>query len=463
MPPANAPLLEHVRDSLARFRMIPEGAPILVACSGGPDSVALLHVLHALGYSLEVGHLDHQTRDGASEADADFVRALAETLGLPYHEESRPIKLEAEESDDSFEVVARDARYAFFREVAEERELGVVATGHHSDDQAETVLMRLLRGTTPTGLSGIPPVRDEDGLRIVRPLITASRAQVMAYLETEGHEYRVDDSNADPRFLRNRVRNELLPLLESDYNPRLRHGLTRLAEVQRGENEVLEQVSGLYALEFMTPDQSAVNVEAFANGFTGVQRRVILHWAHALGVDCPFERVEAARAFILHAPAGKLFDLGDGYTLRKTRGVVELHAEAPPKDESEIALALPGETPAFGKLYRVRLLDSLPSDDLASYCTPTRQVFDAEQLGVPLTVRHRRDGDRMQPLGMDGTKKLKDYFIDAGVPAHERDAQPLLIGGDRIAWVVGHSIAAHAAVTPLTESYVEVEVCDAAE
>lgn len=454
-------LIERVQETMQAHRMAEPGDRILVAVSGGADSVCLLHSLRDLGYEVEVAHLDHQTREGASAADASFVAELCEQLGVRLHAESRAVEAEAEASPLSFEEYARRVRYQFLTEVAEENGCPIIATGHHADDQAETVLMRVLRGTSPGGLAGIPAVRASGKTRIIRPLIDCTRAEIVAFLDGRGIAHRIDHSNTDTRYLRNRIRHELIPSLTSEYNPRLSDALTRLAEVQRAENELLDDA----AADFLNRcfEAGRINRGAFARGMVACQRRAIVAIAWRYGVECPFDRVETARAFVMDGPVGRAFDLGGGVSLRNAHDRTDIVKGSRETDPREIALVCPGETKAFGSVYRVRILERMPEEPLAQYCTPARQVFDAAALGDALTVRFRRPGDRFSPMGMGGTKKVKDYFVDAGVPAMDRDRIPLLLSAGRIAWVVGYAIGADFAVTKHSERLTEVEVLNAPE
>jgi len=440
--------------------MVGPGDRVLAAVSGGPDSVCLLHVLLDLGYDVEVAHLDHDTRDGESRADAAFVRDLAAGWSLAYHCERRPVRAESETRRSSFEEHARQVRYKFFVRTAQERECTVIATGHHADDQAETVLMRLVRGTSPRGLAGIPPVGVRDGLRVVRPLFECTRDEITAYLDAQDLRYRIDRTNADTAHVRNRIRHDLLPLLARDYNPRAREALLHLAELLRCDSDLLDALATAAEKEVLAADEVLARAP-FAGLHPALRRRVVARLAWRHGVDCPFERVDAAVRFAADAPTGQRFDLGGGVLLYSGRETVEVLPGPLETDDSEAALSVPGDTRAFGRCFAVAYCGT--PGDVARHCSPGLQVFDARALGSGLAVRRRRPGDRFTPLGMTGTKTLKKYLIDIGVPAPQRDRQLVLTGDGRIAWVVGHAISAHAAVTPETREVVEVRVSDAPE
>ena len=462
---ASGKLLDKVLETIGDRNLLEPEPRVLVSVSGGPDSVALLHVLNALGYSLEVAHFDHQTREGKSTEDAEFVRALAQRLGLPVHTATSSTQKLARESSQSFEAFAREERYAFLTQTARDEGIEAVATGHTKDDQAETVLMRVLRGTSPRGAAGIPPKIERDGVRIVRPLIYVSHAELREYLETLGETYRLDATNEELHFLRNRIRHGLLPQLKSAYNPRLEEALCRLADAQYDENDVMKALTHTF-VDDVVLGEGEIDRARFRDGHRALQRRAVLEIAWRFGAEPDFELVDGAAKFVAAGPTGKSFDLGGGVQLcngRDATVVVVAEAEAGATNSFTVDFAIPGETRAFGKTFRAALLDEAPKGALSSYCTASRQVFDAQALSSGAVLRHRRPGDRIVPFGMKGHKKLKDYFNDLGVPPVQRDKEVLLVAGGDVIWVVGHAINARAAVTEETVRVLQVDVADEAE
>ncbi len=449
-------LIDKVRATIRRHAMAEPGLRVLAAVSGGPDSTCLFHALRELGCVVEVAHFDHQTRDGGSAEDAAFVRELAQKAGAPFHEGSEPVAAIARRMGSSFEVCARERRYAFLKRTAVEAGIEAIATGHHADDLAETVLMRLMRGTAPAGLAGIPPVRRDGPVRIVRPLLDCSRADILRYLETRGIPYRTDESNQDVRFLRNRVRHELLPLLERQYNPTVRDGLVRLAGIQRDENLLLDAM-GRELLEACRKGGADLHRQPFRDAPPALQRRALALFCYETGAACAYATIEKARRLIVEGHAGQACDLGNGFLLRNARRTASIDRTIP-DEKGEVALAVPGETWAWGRRYCVQPLETFPRLPWKTYCTPSRQVFDADKISGALHVRRRRDGDRFSPLGMQGATKLKDYLIGLGMPRAERGALDLLIAGDRIAWVVGHAIDGRFSVTSETARILLVTV-----
>ena len=462
MSDQSAPFLDRVRETIAAHNMLGPDDRVLVAVSGGPDSVSLLYALRELGYDVVVAHLDHMSRGGESADDAEFVEQLADELDVPFVLERRDIEALEKLSPDSFEQAARKARYFFFGMAAAKHECKAIATGHTADDVAETVLWRMLRGTSVDGIGGIPPIRPLSNANVVRPFIHCGRSGVLDFATNRSIHFRCDSSNEDRRFLRNRIRHDLLPLLERDYNPKVKDALVRLATLARDDSAIIAEAFAPFWEACREHDEGlSINREAFLKGSQALQRRFLKHFAHHRNdVDPTFERTEAARQFILTGRTGAKLDLG-GLTLVNTRTSTEIHRVWPP--QAPKSLAVPGVTVAFGRQFAARLLDSPQNERWSTYCTPSRQVFDADILGETIRIRSREPGDRFTPLGMNGSRKLQDYFVDEGVPRDERDRVPIVVVNDRIAWIVGGAVDAAFAVSEGTKRVAELEVTDAAE
>jgi len=446
-----------MQQTLAAHGMLAEGQRALVAVSGGADSMALLHLLHRAGLAGGVAHFDHQTRNGASAEDAVFVARAAEALGLPCFTESQPVGAMASARKESFEMVAREVRYAFLKDTAGANGFDIVATGHHADDQAETVLMRLLRGASPAGLAGIPPVREEDGIRFIRPLLDCTRADLVAWLATEGIAWREDASNVDPAYERNKIRHALIPLLQREYNPAIVDALNRLASLQRMDESLLERLDdGAWETCVYQPGHLART--PFRTLDTALQHRCMLRCIRDAGGQADFETTARAVGAVISGDAGIQIDLGNGRALY----VAARHAVIAPleraRDAAEVHVPIPGVAQGFGYSIRARLLESLPEAPLPVHCHVGRQLFDGDTLGSSFTVRHRRPGDRFQPLGMAGTRKLKDIFNDLGLTPPERDAQLLVESLGGLVWIPGHTICAGVALTEHTKHIVELSL-----
>lgn len=437
-------LLRTVRRTLETYALLPPGSHVLVACSGGADSVALVHLLCLLrgeaAWQLCVGHVHHGLRASA-DADAAFVAGLARRLGLPYLER----RLEGLAGPD-LEARARTARYRALAEMARQAGAQAVATGHTLDDQAETVLLRLVRGTANPGLAGIRPRRPlAPGVVVVRPLLWCRREQLRRFLEEEGETWREDESNADPRHARNRVRSWLVPLLVAE-NPRLPEALARLAEVTREEEAVWAEWVARALQDLAQPAAGGQRVgrREFLRLPVALQRRLLRELAgnpHALS----FVHVEKACRLVREGQAGDELTLPGGVRLRLEShsfwvGVADGRAPSEP-----VPLPVPGRVvvPELGILAEAELRPRGARDPQGRW----EAELDERWAGRGLVLRTRRPGDRVR-LRV-GTRKLQDLLVDLRVPRWERDRLPLVAATDgEVLWVVGYRVADAARPAP---------------
>lgn len=458
--PVSLRLTDVVRGTIERYGMLAPGDGVVVAVSGGPDSLALLHLLwslrEAFGLSLHVAHLNHLLRGEAARADAAFVRETAERLGLPVTVEEVPVADLARAEGLSLEEAGRAARYRFFRRVCAAAGARRVALGHTRDDQAETVLMRLLRGAGPAGLAGIPPVRDG---WVIRPLIAVPRAAVEAYCREQGLEPRRDASNESTAFLRNRIRLDLLPRLEALFHPELRASLARTAEILRAEDEWLEAqaeeaLSGLCRTE---GDRLVLSVDGIERLPLALRRRVVRLAAERAGVAAgalAFDHVERVLALAV-GRTGRGVSLPGGREARRDQDGIVLGTGPAGAVAFRYEWPVPGslDVPEAGVRLTADLLEGPPQPaGPAGYGGDGREVavLDADRVPLVLTVRSRLPGDRLRPAGLGGEKKLQDLFVDAKVPRRRRDRVPVVVAGDRVAWVVGQRVDSRAAAGPRT-------------
>ena len=409
------------------------GASVVVAASGGVDSTVLLDVLDGLGYRLHVAHLDHALRPN-SAADSRFVADEAKRRGLPCSIERRDVGAYARTEGLSLEEAGRRQRYAFLDQVASRVGAEFIALGHHADDQAETVIMRLLRGSGATGLGGMEIAREG---RYLRPLLRVRRAEIERYARQRGLCYREDPSNRDPRFLRNRVRGELMPLLKS-YNSNIAEVLNRTAALLKAEDDLLADLTQ-EALDTVIcercNDKVALDSTRLLTYHIAVQRRVLRAVLQGLAAaDGPFDfaRVEQVRDWI-GADDKRLRVLGAGlrgqgcgtrYILRRDR--------RPPVAR---CFDIPGAMVLREHGVEIRVQVVSPEHFDKAQLGGAQVALDADRLGARVQVRSQRLGDRFQPLGMEGHKKLSDFLIDSKWPKISRDEVLVLTRGEEIAWV----------------------------
>ncbi|MGI6376224.1 MAG: tRNA lysidine(34) synthetase TilS [Anaerolineae bacterium] len=449
---------------------LPAGGPLLVAVSGGADSLCLLHALHALApelrLRLQVAHLDHGLRAAAAD-DAAWVAALCGRWGLPCHLGRADVRSLAAAEGRSLEDAARQARYRFLAPVAAEAGAAAVAVGHTADDQAETVLLHLIRGAGLDGLAGMAcaspwPLADDPrgaALTVLRPLLAVARAQTTAYCAALGLAPRRDESNDASVYTRNRLRLELLPLLR-ELNPAVVAALGRTAEIVRGEAALLQPLEDDAWQRLARVDGPSVRLEraALALEPVALQRRLLRRAVGALAdrSELSWEHIAAALRVVQQGRTGACAELPHGLRLRVDYDWLWVEPRDAPRASSRwpavsapCRLDIPGEAAlANGWRLRARVAPraALPAD-WASTVRPLTAYLDAQALGPRAWLRPRRPGDRLQPLGMAGRQKVSDLLINARVSAACRDALPLLMVGDEIAWVVGVRSSQRFAVT----------------
>ncbi|MCE2465050.1 MAG: tRNA lysidine(34) synthetase TilS [Dehalococcoidia bacterium] len=452
--------------SLQRLGCPSRNTGMVVAVSGGPDSMALLHALVALrkqtNLNIHVAHLDHDFRGDEAEVDARFVAQAATCLGLPSTiGKADPAAYQKENGVSSFEEAAREVRYSFLREVSEETGLGIIALGHTSDDLAETVLMRIMRGSGTRGLRGMVELskwRSRDGDKqatLFRPMLGVSKEEALGYCAEKNISCRRDTGNVMMRFTRNRVRHNLFPALE-EYNPNIKGALVRLSRIASLEADYLEQ-------ELAEAWSSVAGVE---NG------EVVLYVPSLQALHPLMQRLVLARAY--EEASGSRRRLGEAHILAMVRmlgrasvGITNLpkglrllrsydslimgkdpEAACPfPEITGSHPLDLPvADTPAVTHIpgWKVVVAEEPAGRPIPN--EPFEAHLDALAIAGGLEVRVRRPGDRFQPLGADGARKLQDFYVDEKVPRHWRDRVPLVVSDAGIAWVVGYRPAQWARV-----------------
>jgi tRNA(Ile)-lysidine synthase len=438
-----------VSEAIDRDALLPRGASAVIGASGGSDSTALVYLLHSLARDRDwrpsVAHLHHGLRGADADADEQFVRELAGRLGLPFYAERADVGALARARGLSIEMAAREARLDFFARAIEASGGDCVALGHTADDQAETLLLKLVRGAGPGGLGGMAPETSIGALRIVRPLLGFRRAALRAFLEAHGLPWRDDASNRDPVHLRNLVRNELLPLLASRFNPEIVATLARAAGVARDENDVMESSTREALGQCMAGGD--LLLAPFQGLPAALRRRTALAWLAASGVPHRLATAALLEQMEDRGPGegSEKIPLGAGWALNREYDRLTVR-RGPAAAGFHAPLRVPGIThiPEAGLTAEARFGRGIVHGRTdGPGLLPDQACFDAESLeGIrALVLRTRRPGDRFRPLGAPGSRKLKDILIDARVPARRRDRVPLLEADGEIVWIPGYRIA----------------------
>jgi tRNA(Ile)-lysidine synthase len=446
-------MIEQVQKTIEQYEMLASGQDVVAAVSGGPDSVVMLDCLLRLGYRPIVAHLHHGLRGKEADADEDFVRRLAEELMLPIYVKWVDTAVLAKENGVSIEEAGRSARYLFFWDIMEQTGCTRTALAHHSDDQAETVLQHVLRGSGPEGLKGMEPVRD--GV-FIRPMLYVSRADILAYCAERGLSYRTDATNEDTDYQRNSIRHELLPQLEQ-YNPKIREAMCRTAEIIREEDACMAEYGGKLYAEMAVLEDAAIllPIEKLNGVPTAMRRRILPRAISATGSmrDVGYDHIEGILDLLtgpgsaLQLPGGIRVE-AKGKTLRFF--VEEKEEPCPPY---EYNLPVPGsaDVPEAG----VRIIceeAATPHFDENTVCV------DADKVLGPLRVRNRRRGDRFFPYNGPGQKKLKDFLIDEKIPRAKRDRIPLITDDQDILWVAGLRTADPYKVDEMTKRLLKLSI-----
>jgi len=435
-------VIEHLHAYIRTHALFTPGDRVGVAVSGGADSVALLRALldlrSELGIVLSVVHLHHRIRGAEADADAQFVSELAKKFDLPLHLYHADVPRHSKNEKLSLESAARNLRYAFFQRLLGENTCDKIATAHTLDDQAETVLLRILRGTGTRGLAAIPPLRDASpdlAARIVRPLLSTRRAQIEEFLRNLNQPWREDASNQDPKHLRNRIRHELLPLLEAEYNPALRQSLVNLAEIARAEEEHWD--TELADLQPLVANPAAIDRPNFLKLPLALQRRLLVNLADRLDLPIAFGDVE--RMLHIAANPGAEHEFEGGWRVASTRQHLQIEPLQPKavNPDYSLDLPLPGAIAVPPALTLKTTL--LQAPESSRYNSATLLAYDL--LELPLRVRNWQPGERFWPAGSKQAEKLKRLFQERHIPAEARSSWPVVLSGDQIVWVRGFPVA----------------------
>jgi tRNA(Ile)-lysidine synthase len=461
-------MIDQMQKTLLRYRMIEPGEGVVVGVSGGPDSLALLHGLIMLRENwpmrLVAVHVHHGLRGADADADADFVRDFCMAYEVPFYLFEADVGLQAKLSGISFEMEGRRVRYEAFEKVCEEEGCSKIAIAQNMNDQCETVLMRLFRGAGLDGLGGIQPVRDD---KFIRPLIETPRQKIEQYCEAHDLSPRLDHTNFEPDYERNRIRLELIPYLEKQFNPRVSETLSRTAALLREEASFLEGItqeafeasqlnfedSPFKDLDGRTqgpaPEKSAgIRLDDFSRMHPALRKRLIRKLAQTVsGVLSDFSQshVEAVESLTSSHEGTKRFYAGSLEVLRVYDTLWMRRAEA----QRAVSLTQEGDLDAAvdeSDLWKIQIREVDRDTWLEIKNDPSGVAVDMDKLDGVLTVRYRRAGDRFKPFGMQGYKTMKRFMVDEKIPETLRNKIPLVCDEKKIIWVYGYRMSEEARI-----------------
>lgn len=471
MTPGRISLERRIAEYIREYGLVSGNEKVLTAVSGGPDSVCLVHILNnikkTLGIDLHIAHLDHGLRGTESEAEANYVAALASELGLPVTIGKADANAWSKQNKMSLEEAAREVRYRFLEETARKTGATRVAVGHTRDDQVETTLMHFMRGSGLQGLRGLRPAAPlpyagrEQGAWVIRPLLQITRCETSAYCDQNCLKPCVDSSNTDIRFLRNRIRLELIPLLRQ-YNPEIDEAIVRLADLAGEDADFIDEQAALVCDQSTSREGCVTCIDS--GKLRGIplplQRRVfrvVLGRSYGNLKDVEAAHVDSL-VRLLFGNTGKSVHLPRGIVATNERNrMVISDPGAPvcpwPELTVNYDLKIPGETKIPGWTITAYVIGEnfYRKDDIFS------ASFDLGKTGRSLFVRSRQAGDRFQPLGIQHSRKLQDFMVDSAIPRSWRDKVPLVCSPTQIIWVVGWRMDDRAKITTSTEGVLRLE------
>ncbi|MDP8242911.1 MAG: tRNA lysidine(34) synthetase TilS [Candidatus Hinthialibacter antarcticus] len=455
---------ERALNAIQRYGMLKKGARPLLAVSGGPDSVALLDVFSRLqdelNLDIHVCHVNHGLRGSASFEDERFVVQLTGRYILPLTvRRFEPDEIETIRAGN-LEEEARNLRYQKLIHTAEELNLSPIVTGHTLSDQAETVLHRIVRSSGITGLSAIAPMRNDVEPPVVRPLISHTRDEIMQYIQEEKLEYCRDQMNEELAFTRVRIRKELLPLIRDTLNPNIEEALGRLACVAQEEETFWNQwIDGVHQQIGEAEEDSPADRERFLRLSRAEQRRLLRRYIQTYNVDLSFVNVDDSIELLMgEKPQGEIHISSEVRLYRRYDRFYFAGPSLPAEPMTEIVLKAPGVT-VISDLRIEAVVQEFPAE--VKHLPPQGAwvgEFDAGKVMRPITVRTRRDGDVIRPLGMSGTKKIKKILQEKQIPQEERERLPLVFMNNETAWAPGCCLSQSFCVDHNTQTILRIVI-----
>ena len=461
-------LIAKIKKIIKKYQLLNDGDKILVGVSGGADSIALIHILKMIApvYNLElqIAHLDHQLRGMEAKDDAQFVKDFAQQLNIPVTIRSRDVKKYQAEDGLSLEDAARQVRYQFFFSLLDELNYDKLAVGHHANDQAETILMKFLRGAGLKGLGGINPKKE----KIIRPLIKVKKEELKRYCRDNNLEWRVDKTNQAEICLRNRLRLNLLPQLVEEYNPNLVNNLNQMAEIFREEDEFLRAKTTEVLTEIIInsyDNKLIIAQDDFLNLHLALQRRLIRQIYRELTSSYDnlyFDNIKEVLELIKTQKTGLEKRMPENVLVKLSYGkIIFMLTTAQEKIDFFSYYLQAGESIKVPKL-NMKVETKISSQEYPSQeelSKDNKAFFDLDKVGTQFKIRQRKEGDSFQPLGMSGTKKVKDFFIDQKIAQDKRERVPVFVTTtDDIFWLGRLRIDEKYKITEETDRILIIEI-----
>ncbi len=455
-------MIRKIEQTIKKYALLENGDIVIVALSGGADSCALLLSLiglaNAYGLKIIAAHFNHGLRGAQSDEDEAFCRRLASKFGLVF--EAGKIKSSTVPKGVSPEDYYRRKRYEFLDQAAANHGANKIALGHHLQDQAETVLLNIIRGSGLDGLKGILPIREH---KYIRPLMEVSRMEIIHFLQKANVEYREDASNARNVYLRNRIRNELIPCIKEKYNPRIEQSLARMAEIIRRDDDLINGYVGkILESPFVhkTQDQISFSVRYFQELHAALQFRLVKTLLEAMappGGGFSSVHVQSLVHLAVSGASGKRISLPYDLVAEKAYDCVAIRPNELKKDRDyEYAVTIPGKVILRERRMAI-LIKSEVSTDI-HFRSPDQTCFDRDKIREPLVIRNRRNGDWFVPLGSKGSQKIKKFMIDRKIPRADREKIAVIADQESVIWIENMHMSERVKVSRETKNVVILEI-----
>ena len=454
---------DKVRDFIIENKLIEKGDKILVALSGGPDSVCLLNVLYSLkeDFHIKIGaaHVNHMLRGDEALADEEYSKSLCKNLNIEFYVKKIDIDKISKEKNISHEMAGREERYKFFETIKNNYGYNKIAVAHNANDQAETIIMNMMRGTGIEGLCGIRSKR-EGG--IIRPILCLSREEVELYCSSNNLEPRIDKSNLENIYSRNKVRLDIIPYMKGNFNKDIINTLNRMANLIQVDNDFLEKetLNNFKVYCSNTRDALIISKEAFNLDRAIISRIIRKAFFEFTGKYSNFEMKHIYDVIELSQnTTNKRIDLTNNVLAENIYGDIYLKLKDNIIREYKEVVINKGEldnTDICYENYNVRFNIIINKNNIDFSKNVLIKYFDYDKIEERLVIRKRRNGDKMLPLGMKGNKKVKDIFMDLKIPVDERDKIPVLCFDNEIAWLVAHKVSEKFKITKETKNIIKI-------
>jgi len=458
-------MLKKVHETIEKYNLLEKGDRVIVALSGGPDSTALLAALASiandLDLSLVVAHFNHGLRGAESDGDEEFSRNLSEKMGFPFV--SGNMSQGKVKKGFSPEDFFRRQRYDFLNKISDDHQAQKIALGHNLQDQAETVLLNILRGSGLEGLKGFLPMRDG---KFIRPLMEISRKEITSYLNEAGIPHRQDSSNENTRYRRNLIRSELIPLLKEKYNPKIEENLTQMAEILRLENEFIGQhVDEVLKSSFIQRRQNGILLKiSYVNDLPSAIRlrlfKMILESLNPAKNGFAFIHIKSLDNFAQKSESGKRISLPLGIEVRREYEdlILERKKAGFKQTKYEYTMKIPDSL--YIKERKVTIHSEIAAKESVCFRGGNEVYMDLDKIQQPVIIRTRRDGDWFQPLGMQGRQKIKDFFIDHKIPQCQRNETMLFVDQISVICIQNMRLNDRVKITAETKNVLKLEILE---